>query len=244
MPIIYNDTSIENITCNLFDPTLVTYNGEEVWSTDSLVEYTFPNSQAYLTSSGSFDFASFSGTPVSGTYANYKAFDTKTGSYFEMQYSNGEKCYIGISFPKPVLIQSITIKDSRYTHPGSSGWRSLLHTGTIYVDPTFRQTFYTTEKYADIERLPGLAALGVTDETSFKNFWSNGGVTYTTHTNPEYADPAKGHWVRSLCIHGTAWGGSGAGQGYRTISEISVTYKMKKSDFKEWEDTFKGRFHS
>lgn len=227
-----------------------------VWPDDVLVDYTFPNSRAYQSyGTGNFNFASFGSPhyePKEGStiYAVYKAFDNSVAyssdayNYFCMlrdDVKNDKICGLGFEFPWDVQIQSITIKDALRTPSRGSAWGSIPHSGKIYVTTkSGRRTLYTDgEIYDEFDRSVGLKAAGVTNADTYLTKFKNSPYT-TVHTNPDFASK----FVRGFCIDISAWGGKGAnGSMYRVIGEVTVDFKVRKSDLDAWEEKFKNNFH-
>ena len=214
MAITHNGTNISNINYNSTVINTVTYNGATVFS--RMVEYTFPNSNAKMTSETSIGMKVYydSRNGYAGQ-SGYCAFDNDLATAFVGNYYNGGK-QLGITFPFPIYIQSIIIKNVSSNPASSKADIGGLKTGTIYISSTEKTQPFTGTVYSTLSRANASTA-------SYA----------TTHTNSSYNSTS----VRSICIIGDSWGSSGT-QPWHVIGEVIFNFKVSAADLISWKSTY------
>lgn len=223
MGISYNCDDISAVNYNNGVLSSVLYNGIEVWPNAELVDYVFPNENFKMTSdkteAGSGYIQAYYDARNYAYTSSFKAFDDDLSTAYVGKYTSAQdNGRITIAFPFDIYIQSITIKNASINPCSSSANIGGLKKGYIYTHPdTVTGNFTPTSKdgtltYAMLER----------DNASTAGY-------ATTHTNPEYSDTA----IRSICICGSGWGSDGA-QSWHVIGEVSLAFKAKSKDLKQY----------
>lgn len=221
MAIKYNDTTLTSVKYNSGEIYLVTYNGTAVFDK---INYTFPNSNAKMTSDSCLGINTYYDARYQTTYSAYKAFDNSTSTAFagtktETQTTGNR---IAIVFPFNVQVQSITIKNAASGFSSYLSYSGGLRTGYIYMSSSALSdsSAITSSKYS------------ITYATLSRGSTATTSAGSTTHTNSSYTSTN----VRSILIVGNSWG-SGTSTSH-VIGEVSINFNVAYSTLKSWASTY------
>ena len=217
MAIIFNGSNVSSVVFNGTNLANFKFNGTEVF--EQWVEYTFPNSNAKLSSANSMGFNVYQ---ASNNSDGYKIFDNNSGTYGGTNLST-TLFNAAIVFPFPILIKSVSITNwsgSSYTNNAN------LIVGKILVSPNVESAAFSpggsnVQVYADVNRS------SVSGTTGGK----------TTHSNSSF----NGTSIRSIDLYSTKetsnWSGGSSNYGCR-VGEMSVTFYVKASDLAAWKSQY------
>lgn len=217
MAITFNGKNIDIIDYNETNIDTVTYNGTIVFET--LVDYTFPNENAKMTSDDCLDINTYFDARNSSSQSAYKAFDNDLATGYALWKDAPTTQTFGqiaIVFPFSIYIQSITIKN---ISSEMSNFVGGLKKGCIYISTAEESERFayanssTTYEYVSLDR----SSVASTHEGE------------TEHTNEAYKTTA----IRSISIRGTEWNN----KNWHMIGEVKIKFKVGSGTLNTWKST-------